>query len=144
MGWSVSRHSEPSRKLALFAGRLRTLRGLVKRDASSDHIAMAAEKLRLSALGVIKAKRALNQEYPHRDPDGRQSHKFDEEEQRWRALSPQAIAEAIARDMPDPEIQCFLAAWYKKSTLVDRGPMNRVVRPTFLRGTGDHHARPQV
>ncbi len=97
MGWSVSRHSEPSRKLALLAGRLRTLRGLAKRDASSDHIAMAAEKLRLAALGVIKAKRALNQEFPQRDPDGRKSHKLDEEEQRRRALSPQAIAEECSK-----------------------------------------------
>ena len=93
MGWPVSRHSEPGRKLGLYVRRLRTLQSLVKRDASSDHIAMAAEKLRLAALGVIKAKRALIQEYPQRDPDRRQSYTLDEEEQRWRALSPQAIAE---------------------------------------------------
>ena len=91
MGWSVSRHSEPDRKLALFEKRLGTLQGVVKRAASLEQVANAAEKLRLAALAVIKAKHALINEYPHRDPNGRHSHNLDQDKQRWLARSPQAI-----------------------------------------------------
>ena len=91
MGWSVSRHSEPERKLDLFDRRLGRLRGAVRRGESPARIARAAEQLRLAALAVLKAKRALIAEYPDRDPDGRQSSNLVREEARWLALTPEAI-----------------------------------------------------
>jgi hypothetical protein len=98
MGWSVGRHSEPGRKLDLFDRRLATLRGAVKRGEGSYHIAKAAENVRLAMLAVIKAKRALISEYRERDPTGRQSRKLQDEEQRWLALSTDAIVEARGKD----------------------------------------------
>ena len=50
MGWSVSRHSDPCRKLNLLDKRLGRLRGAVKQGEGSTHIANAAEKLRTAAL----------------------------------------------------------------------------------------------
>ncbi len=93
MGWSVSRHSEPDRKLDLLDRRLGRLRGAVKRGEGPTHIKNAAEKVRLAALALIKAKRALIREYPQRDPDGRQSRNLQDEEQRWLTLSTDAIVE---------------------------------------------------
>jgi hypothetical protein len=93
MGWSVSGHSEPLRKLYQFKSRLCRLRGVVKRGEGPIHISNAAEKVRLAALALIKAKRALIREYPERDPDGRPSRNLHEEEQRWMALSIEAIVE---------------------------------------------------
>ena len=90
----VNRYSLPDRKLLLFEKRLRRLRAAVKAAEGSAHICNAAEKLRLAALAVIKAKRALNREYPQRDPDGRQSRNLQEEEQQWLSLSIEAIVEA--------------------------------------------------
>lgn len=94
----VSRHSEPERKLNLFEKRLSGLRGAVKAREGLVHICSAAEKLRLAALAVIKAKRALIKEYPQRDPDDRQSRNLQEEEQRWMSLSAEAIAEEHGKD----------------------------------------------
>jgi len=93
MGWSVSRHSEPSRKLILFDKRLRRLRGAVRADEGPAHVSSAAEKVRLAGLAVIKAKLALIREYPQRDPEGRESSKLRDEELRWRSLSTEAIVE---------------------------------------------------
>jgi hypothetical protein len=47
--------------------------------------------VRLAALAVIKAKRALVREYPERDPTGRQSLNLQREEARWRELPAEAI-----------------------------------------------------
>lgn len=93
MGWSVSRRSEPARKLELSAKRLRRLRGAVKGSEGAAHITIASEKLRLAALAVIKAKRALIREYPQRDLDGSQTRKLAENEQYWLTLSAQSIAQ---------------------------------------------------
>ena len=98
MGWSVSRHSEPGRKLDLFDKRIARLQGAVKRSEGPNHVCSAAEKLRLAALAVIKAKRALISEYPQRDPDGLQSRKLQEEEQRWSTLSTAEIVTQHGRD----------------------------------------------
>jgi hypothetical protein len=97
MGWSVSRHSEPGRKLDLYDRRLGRLRGVVKRGESPLHVSNAAEKLRLAALAVIKGRRALISEYPQRDPVGHQLRKLREEEQRWMSLSVEAIAEEYGK-----------------------------------------------
>jgi hypothetical protein len=93
MGFSVSRHSKPDRKLDLLDRRLFHLRGAVKRCEGSIHISKAEENVRLAVLALFKAKRALIQEYPQRDPRGRQSQILQEEERRWRALSIEAIVE---------------------------------------------------
>jgi hypothetical protein len=98
MGWSDSRHSEPGRKMDLLDRRLGRLRGAVRRGEGSSHIAKAAEKVRLAALALIKAKRALIEEYPQRDPDGRQSRNLREEEERWLTLSTDAIVEEFSKD----------------------------------------------
>jgi hypothetical protein len=97
MGWSVSRNSEPYRKLSLLDKRLRRLRGAVKAGEGPTHVLKAAEKLRLAALAVIKAKLALIREYPQRDPDGRESLKLRDEELRWRSLTTEAVVEAHGR-----------------------------------------------
>lgn len=55
----VSRHSELHRKLNPLEKRIGRLRGAVKAGESATHVAGAAEKLRLAALSVIKATRAL-------------------------------------------------------------------------------------
>jgi hypothetical protein len=84
---------EPARKLKLFEKRLRRLRGAIKAGESLIHISNAAEKVRLAALAVIKAKRALISEYWQRDPDGQESRNLQEKEQQWLSLSTEAIAE---------------------------------------------------
>jgi hypothetical protein len=89
----VSKHSEPGRKIDLFERRLCRLRGAVKRGESLQQLVSNAEKVRLAALAVIKAKRALIKEYPQRDPSGRQSRNLQVEEERWLSLSPEAIIE---------------------------------------------------
>ncbi len=93
MGWPVYRYSEPQRKLLQFESRLRRLRGAVKRGEASPHVSRAAENVRLAALAVIKAKRALIAEYPQRDPAGRQSRNLRDEEERWLTLSTDAIVQ---------------------------------------------------
>lgn len=98
MGFSVHRHSQPDGKLGLLDRRLGRLRGAVKRDEGSTHISKAEENVRLAALAVIKAKRALIREYPQRDPTGRQSRKLQDEEQRWLTLSIDAIVEEHGKD----------------------------------------------
>jgi hypothetical protein len=97
MGWSVSSHSEPSRKLNLLEKRLCRLRGAVRAGEGPTHVSKAAEKVRLAALAVIKAKLALIREYPQRDPEGRESSKLRDEEPRWRSLSTEAIVEENGR-----------------------------------------------
>lgn len=92
MGWSVSKHSMPDRKLDLLDRRLIRLRGAVKRGESPAKIAAAAELVREAALAVIKAKQALLAEYPDRDTDGRRAQNLDREEQLWHALSVEEIA----------------------------------------------------
>lgn len=89
----VSRHSEPHRKLNLLEKRIGRLRGAVKAGEGAAHVAVAAEKLRLAALAVIKAKLALIGEYPRRDPDGRASRKLRQDADRWTSLPTQAIVE---------------------------------------------------
>jgi hypothetical protein len=91
MGWSVSRNSEPYRKLNLLDKRLRRLRGAVKAGEGPTHVSNAAEKLRLAALALIKARLALIREYPQRDLDGRESSKLRDEERRWRSLTIDAV-----------------------------------------------------
>jgi hypothetical protein len=97
MGWSVSKNSEPSRKLGILEKRLRRLRGAVRASEGPTHVSNAAEKLRLAALAVIKARFALISEYPQRDPEGRESSKLRDKEQRWQALSTEAIVEEHGR-----------------------------------------------
>lgn len=101
MGWSVDRHSVPNRKLDLLDRRLGRLRGVVKRGEGSTHISKAAENVRLAALALIKAKRALIKEYPQRDPTGLQSRNLQDEEQRWLTLSTNAIVEEHGTDEPN-------------------------------------------
>jgi hypothetical protein len=98
MAFSVNRHSEPNRKSDLLEKRLARLHGVIKRGEGPAHISKAAENLRLAALAFIKAKRALNREYPQRDPVGRQSRTLDDEEQRWLTLSTDAIVEEYGKD----------------------------------------------
>jgi hypothetical protein len=105
MGWSVSRHSEPDRKLDLLDRRLCHLRGAVKRGEGAIHISNAAENVRLAVLALIKAKRALIEEYPQRDPRGRQSQILQEEEQRWLALSIEAIVEEHGKADAQPDAE---------------------------------------
>jgi len=93
----VQRSSQPESKLALLNSRLGRLRGAVKAGESVTHISKAAENVRLAALSVIKAKLALNREYPARDPDGKESANLREEDQRWRSLSAEAIAEEYGK-----------------------------------------------
>ena len=97
MGWSVSRHSRPERKLMLFDRKLGGLRGAVKRGEGSIHLTNSSEKLRLAALALIKAERALIREYPERDPKGKHSHELRAEEERWLSLSIDAIVEEYGK-----------------------------------------------
>ena len=94
----VSQHSEPARTRNLAEKRLRRLRAAVKGREGLMHIYREAEKVRVAALALIKAKRALIREYPQRDPDGRQLWNLQDEEQRWLALSTEAIIEQHGRD----------------------------------------------
>src|SRR5579864_5179059 len=100
MGWSVSEHSQPHRKLNLWEKRLRRLRGAIKAAEGPSQVAIAAEKVRLAALSVIKAKLALIREYPSRDPKGRISANLRDEELRWRSLPVEVIAEEYGRADP--------------------------------------------
>jgi len=93
LGWSVSRHFEPDRKRNLFDRRLRRLQGVVKRREGAPKISKAAKNLRLAALAVIKAKRALIDDYPQRDPDGRQVSHLRVEEQLWLSSSVETIVD---------------------------------------------------
>ena len=92
MQW-VTEHSEPVQKRLLIEKRLRRLQAAVKADEGWLHIANAAEKVRLAEFSLIKAKRTLIKEYPYKDPNGQQSLRLQEEEQRWLSLSTQAIVE---------------------------------------------------
>jgi hypothetical protein len=94
----VSQHSEPASKQNLLKKRLCRLRAAVKAGEGLLHISREAEKVRLAALALIKAKRALIREYPGRDPDGRQSWNLQDEEQRWLFASSDAIVEQHGKD----------------------------------------------
>jgi hypothetical protein len=94
----VSQHSDAVKKQNLIEKRLRRLRAAVREGEGSIHVSQAAEKVRLAALALIKAKRALIREYPQRDPDGRQSWNLQDEEQRWLAVSAEMIVEEYGRD----------------------------------------------
>jgi hypothetical protein len=72
MGWSVSRHSEPGRKLIHFESRLCGFRGALKRRARLNQVSCFAERLRRVAFTLMQAKRALIREYPQRASEGRQ------------------------------------------------------------------------
>jgi hypothetical protein len=96
MQW-VEEWSEPVRKRLLMDKRLRRLQAAVKADEPWMHKAKAAENVRLAALSLIKAMRALVKEYPRKDPDGRLSLKLQEEEQRWLSLSTEAIVEEYGK-----------------------------------------------
>jgi hypothetical protein len=82
------------------AKRLRRLRAAVKSGEGSIHVSSAAEKVRLAALALIKAKRALIAEYPRRDHDGRQSRNLECEAQRWLSLPTEAIVEEYGKAKP--------------------------------------------
>jgi len=79
----VPRSLEPYKKRELFDKRVLQLRGAINSGADAVRVAKAAEKVRLAALAVIKAKRALivgaNRE--------RQLRNLDQEEERWSSLS---------------------------------------------------------
>jgi hypothetical protein len=92
MGYSVSKHSDPARKLYSFNKSLGRLRGAIKSGDDSRHIFKAAEKVRQAALALIKAKRSLLREYPDRDSGGRQLRNLEDEEQRWLAYAAEEIA----------------------------------------------------
>jgi hypothetical protein len=83
----------PERKRRLIQKRLRRLQAAVKSDEGLIHISNAAEKVRLATLSLINTKRAQITEHPQSDPDGQQSLKLQEEEQRWLSLSTEAIVE---------------------------------------------------
>jgi len=80
-------YSDAKGKRYLFENRLKRLRGAVKSGEGSEHISKAAENLRVAALSLIKARRALINEYPQKDRDGQLSRKLLEDEQRWLSLS---------------------------------------------------------
>jgi hypothetical protein len=90
--------------LGLLERRLGQLRGAVKRGDGPTQVANAAEKVRLAALAVIKAKRALIREYPERDPGGRQSRNLLDEERRWLTTSIGAIVEGYGQDGHQPTV----------------------------------------
>jgi hypothetical protein len=94
----VSVHSEPNRKKQLVEKKLHALRAAVREERNLVHISSAAEKVRLAAVALIKAKRALLREYPQRDPRGQHWRKLQNEEQRWLALSIPTIVEEFGKD----------------------------------------------
>jgi hypothetical protein len=91
MGWSVSKHSEPERKLDLLGRRLERLKGALKRCESAGKVRRTAELVRLAVLAVIKGKKALLKEYPEHDRTGRQRQNLEQDEQRWSVLPTEVI-----------------------------------------------------
>jgi hypothetical protein len=90
----VPRSLEPYRKRDLFEKRVRQLRGAVKAGANASRVSHAAEKVRLAALAVIKAKRALV-----RGTDRvQQLSNLQQEEDRWLALTAEQIVAQFARE----------------------------------------------
>jgi hypothetical protein len=98
----VSQHSEPARKQNVIDTRLRRLRAAIEAGEGLMDISREAEKVRLASLALIKAERALIRENPHSDPDGRQSWNLQDEEQRWLAVSTEAIIQELGRDHASP------------------------------------------
>jgi hypothetical protein len=89
----VPRSLEPYQKRELFEKRVRELRGAVKAGVSASRVASAAEKVRLAALAVVKAKRALV-----RGTDRvQQISNLQQEEDRWLALTAEEIVAQLAR-----------------------------------------------
>jgi len=84
-------------KLALLNSRLTRLRGAVKSGEGLDQLRKAAEKVRLAQLSVIKAKLALIQEYPQRDPGGRQLANLRDQESQWQTLTVEVIIEQFGQ-----------------------------------------------
>jgi len=93
----VTPQSEPLSKLALLNSRLTRLRGAVKSGEGLDQLRKAAEKVRLAQLSVIKAKLALIQEYPLRDPGGRQFANLRDQESQWQTLTVEVIIEQFGQ-----------------------------------------------
>ncbi|HEY2787603.1 MAG TPA: hypothetical protein VGJ05_21785 [Fimbriiglobus sp.] len=96
MEW-VTPHSEPLSKLALLESRLTRLRGAIKSGEGLTQLQKAAERVRLAQLSVIKAKLALIDEYPQRDPQGRQLANLRNQESQWQTLTVEAIIEQYGR-----------------------------------------------
>jgi hypothetical protein len=88
----VPRSLEPYKKRELFDKRVLQLRGAVKSGASAVRVANAAEKVRLAALAVIKAKRALIVG----EDRARQLENLRRDEERWLSLSPEDIVARFA------------------------------------------------
>ena len=88
----VPRSLEPYQKRGLFEKRVRQLRAAVKSGASCLRVSSAAEKVRLAALAVIKAKRALVQGMNR----ARQLDNLQREEDRWSALTAEEIIAQVA------------------------------------------------
>jgi hypothetical protein len=87
----VPRGLEPYQKRDLFEKRVRQLRAAVRSSASGPHVSSAAEKVRLAALALIKAKRAL----VRGNNRARQLDNLKQEEERWLALTPDEIVAQI-------------------------------------------------
>jgi hypothetical protein len=117
----VSQHSEPARKQNLFEKRVRRLRAAVEAGQGPMDISREAEKVRLATLALIKAERALIREYPQRDPDGRQSWNLQDEEQRWLAVSTEAIIQELGRDHAKPAGESGMSV----------GNQNKTVQPRY-------------
>ncbi len=95
----VPRRLEPYQKREILDKRLLSLRGAINSGASDVRITHAAEKVRLSALTVIKAQRSLLAERPESEARARQLQNLSDEEERWNSLSVEAIiAQATAAD----------------------------------------------
>jgi hypothetical protein len=89
----VPRSLEPYQKRELFEKRVRELRGVVKAGARTSRVSNAAEKVRLAALAVVKAKRVLV-----RGTDRvQQLSNLQQEEGRWLALTAEEIVTQFAR-----------------------------------------------
>jgi hypothetical protein len=89
----VPRSLEPYQKRELFEKRVRELRGVVKAGEGASRVSNAAEKVRLAALAVVKAKRALV-----RGTDRvQQLSNLQQEEGRWLALRAEEIVAQFAK-----------------------------------------------
>jgi hypothetical protein len=85
------------RKLLLFEKRVAGFRASIHQGENVSKITKAAEKLRMAALALIKAKRSLINECPDRDPEGKQSKNLFDEENRWKVLSTEDMASEIEK-----------------------------------------------
>src|SRR5262245_24227153 len=83
----IPRNLEPYCKRELFDRRVLQLRGAVNSGASAARVSNAAEKVRLAALAVVKARRA---QLAGNDRT-RQLRNLQKEQEWWSSLSPAAI-----------------------------------------------------